>query len=330
VVTSENNSEPGISRRRLLTSALAVGGLSVGLAGLPAGAQAASSSAGSATRRAARAAARGAETWENIIEKTSFNSWTAFDQVWARNYPGTFGDVTTHNGAAKMLDSQVSLSGGVLTLTATRLSQPAGTSSHPPKAPLWWNSGAIHAKQQIVINDQFPEYDIEGEFRTDTGPGIWPAFWLTGVDVWPPETDILEYVGQDGAYPQNLFNTWNATSTGDDREFEDSGNYVTRTTEQTTAETDPRSKFIKYRVWMYKDGNDVRLEYSFGGNWVADHLGKGWAGIPMWLIINLQMGTYASGLDDDSSPGWADQLPGPTGNTYFRAQNVWVGRTRAY
>ncbi|MEV0623409.1 hypothetical protein AB0I81_59540 [Nonomuraea sp. NPDC050404] len=323
------NFDQGISRRRLLTSALTVGGISMGLAGLPATAQAASSSAGSTARRAARAAARSAETWENIIEKTSFDSRTAFDQVWNLNYPVTFGDVRTHNGAAKMQDSKVSLSGGVMTLTATRLSKSVESSTHQPRAPIWWHSGAVHAKQQIVINDQFPEYDIEGEFRTDTGPGIWPAFWMTGADVWPPETDILEYVGQDGAFPENLFNTRNANPTEDTREFPDSGNYVTRTTKLTDDKSNPSSQFIKYRVWMYKDGENVKLEYSFGGNWVADHLGLGWAGIPMWLIINLQMGTYASGLDD-SSPGWKDQLPGPTGDTYFRARNVWVGRTRAY
>ncbi|GAA3211218.1 hypothetical protein GCM10020216_015630 [Nonomuraea helvata] len=54
----------------------------------------------------------------------------------------------------------------------------------------------------------------------------------------------------------------------------------------------------------------------------------GWAGVPQRLIINLQMGSWASGIEP-GGPGW-DEQPGPAGNTYFRARNVWVGRTRAW
>ncbi|NJP88841.1 family 16 glycosylhydrolase [Nonomuraea sp. FMUSA5-5] len=311
MLNADHDSGRGINRRRLLTSALTFGGLSLGLTALPTGAQARSSR----TRREG--------TWENVIEKSSFASRTAFDREWNLLYPWD-GDRTTHNGAATMKESQISLSGGVLTLTATRLSASPGLSSHPPHAPLWWNSGAVHAKEQIVVDDQFPEYDIEGEFRADTGPGVWPAFWTTGVwPSWPPESDILEYVGE----PTNLFNTWNKTATGDPREHQDGDSYVTRT---TVPVADPGAEFVKYRVWMYKDGDDVGLEYYLGGDWVADHVGKGWAGVPMWLIINLQMGSYASGLSGPGDAGWADQLPGPTTDTRLQARNVWVGRTRAW
>ncbi|MGW6502299.1 hypothetical protein [Nonomuraea angiospora] len=199
---------------------------------------------------AARAAAgRGAATWENLVEKTSFNSQTAFDTAWNYLYPWD-SDPDTHNGAARMDAAQVSLSQGVLTLKATRLPAPSGTSPQPPHAPLWYRSGAIHAKRQIIVNDQFPEYDIEGEFRTQTGPGIWPAFWTTGTwPEWPPETDILEYVGVDEqGKAVNFFNTY------------------------------------------YKTASNV----------------------------------------EEGDDGWPDQRPGPDGDTYFRARNVWFGRTRAW
>ncbi|TYB57373.1 hypothetical protein FXF51_40030 [Nonomuraea sp. PA05] len=43
--------------------------------------------------------------------------------------------------------------------------------------------------------------------------------------------------------------------------------YVTRTVKGTSEEENnlPGSRFIKYRVWMYKDGDDVRLESGLPG-----------------------------------------------------------------
>ncbi|GAA3549181.1 hypothetical protein GCM10022419_031910 [Nonomuraea rosea] len=305
-------SEQAINRRRLLASAAAVGGLSLGLSLVPGAARAASE----ATARGRRSAA----TWENIIEKSSFGSSTAFSQEWNPLYPWD-GDADTHNGAARMNAGQISLSGGVLTLTATRLAAPDGTSPHEPLAPLWYRSGAVHAKEQILVDDQFPEYDIEGEFRTQTGTGIWPAFWTTGTwPAWPPETDILEYVGNR----TNLFNTWNKTPSGDEGEEPNGDAYVTRA---KISGHEPDS-WHKYRVWMSKDGDDVLLDYYFDGVYQATHRGVGWAGVPQWLIINLQMGSWASGVEP-GDPGWSDQ-PGPSGSTYFRARNVWAGRTRAW
>ncbi|MFI7443105.1 glycoside hydrolase family 16 protein [Nonomuraea indica] len=297
-------SEQGLNRRRLLTSAVAAaGGLSLGLSLGP--------SAAHATPPDANRTRRAGATWENLIEKSSFSSLSAFNQEWNYLYPWE-GDADTHNGAARMHAGQVSLSQGVLTLTATRLAAPDGTSPHAPNAPLWYRSGAVHAKEQILVNDQFPEYDIEGEFRTQTGRGIWPAFWTTGTwPAWPPETDILEYVGDS----TNLFNTWSKDANG--------GEVV----ERERVEVANPDAWHKYRVWMYKDGDDVMLDYYFAGVWKATHRGVGWAGIPQRLIINLQMGSYASGEPGDAD--WAQQ-PGPTGNTYFRARNVWVGRTRAW
>jgi beta-glucanase (GH16 family) len=297
-------SEGTINRRKLITmgSAAAAGGL-LGLSLVPDEARAASRTAGSARRSAA--------TWENIIEKSSFSSTTAFTQEWNYGYPwGRY-----HNGAAKMLDTQVSLSGGVLTLTATRLSESTEESPSEPKAPIWYNSGAVFAKEQILINDQFPEYDIEGEFRTQTGLGIWPAFWTTGIAPnWPPESDILEYVGDS----TNLFNTWTKEAGENDpaERYELSGH-------------DPGT-WHRYRLWMEKDGDDVILDYYFdyGENdgWKVTHRGVGWAGIPQYLIMNLQMGSWASQIDKND-PLWSRQ-PGPSGNTTFQARNVWVGRTR--
>ncbi|GAB2470983.1 hypothetical protein GCM10027187_43810 [Streptosporangium sandarakinum] len=292
-----------VSRRRLLASAAAVGGLSLGLSLIPTGAQA-TSSAGGRPRRAGA-------SWEDVIKKSSFSSSSAFNQNWNHLYPWD-GDADTHNGAARMHSSQISLAQGVLTLKATRLAEPDGDSPHAPNAPLWYRSGAIHAKKQILVNDRFPEYDIEGEFRTQTGKGIWPAFWTTGIwPDWPPESDILEYVGNS----TNLFNTWNRSA--DDNEL----------VERKRISGQKPDAWHRYRVRMSKRGNDVMLDYYFDGVRKATHRGVGWAGVPQWLIINLQMGSWASGIAP-GGPGW-DKQPGPAGSTYLRARNVRVGRMRA-
>ncbi|MFG6198631.1 family 16 glycosylhydrolase [Nonomuraea sp. JJY05] len=277
---------------------------------MPSGAQAESS----APDRARRSSA----TWQNLVEKSSFDSQTAFNASWNQLYPWD-GDEDTHNGAAQMDAGQVSLSQGVLTLKATRLSASPGTSPHEPHAPLWYRSGAIHAKPQIIVNDDYPEYDIEGEFQTQTGPGIWPAFWTTGIwPAWPPESDILEYVGvNEQGEAVNFFNTYYKTAGG-------AATY--QRSEVPVA--DPNDGFHKYRVWMYKSGDDVKLDYYFDGDYVDTHIGYGWAGVPQRLIINLQMGSWAANIEQGDD-GWADQRPGPDGDTYFRARNVWFGRTVA-
>ncbi|MEU9831695.1 family 16 glycosylhydrolase [Streptosporangium sp. NPDC048047] len=296
-------SEREVSRRRLLASAAGVGGLSLGLSLVPAGANAASS-AGSHIRRAGG-------SWENVIERSSFSSPSAFNRSWKHLYPWN-DRVDTHNGAARMHADKVSLAQGVLTLTATRLTAPDGFSQNAPYAPLWYLSGAVHSKEPIVVDDRFPEYDIEGEFRTQTGPGIWPAFWTTGIwPVFPPESDILEYVGDS----TNLFNTWSKGANGEE--------LVER---ERVSVRDPDA-WHRYRVRMSKQGDDVVLDYYFDGARKATHRGIGWAGAPQWLIINLQMGSWASGLEP-LGPDWSRQ-PGPSGDTYFRARNVWVRRMRA-
>jgi beta-glucanase (GH16 family) len=44
-------------------------------------------------------------------------------------------------------------------------------------------------------NFTYPQYEVRGEFQAPSAGGTWPAFWLTRVRSWPPESDILEYKG---------------------------------------------------------------------------------------------------------------------------------------
>ena len=245
------------------------------------------------TAPSARAAA-----WEPVIAASSFSSYSALEKEWRYQYPWG----SDHNGSARMYGSstdhsQVSLSGGVLTLKASRTATDEGASTSSPHLAIKYHSGAIHARDQIVINDQFPSYEIKGEFQAPTVRGAWPAFWLTGVNSWPPESDILEYKGDT----RNWFNT-----------FRTPGDISTTTVNVATP-----SAWHEYRVWITKvNATDIDIHYYIDGAWRCQHRAAGYVGKPMSLIINLQM---------EGSSG----SPGPSGDTTFKARNIYVGRTQS-
>src|SRR5688500_1024768 len=61
----------------------------------------------------------------------------------------------THNGSARMLSSKVTMGGSSLTLRANRIAS-SGT--------IRFESGTIWAKHLVRLNDQFPNYTLEGRF----------------------------------------------------------------------------------------------------------------------------------------------------------------------
>ena len=241
-----------------------------------------------------------AATWETLVDGTSFRDRAALVAEWNFRYPWG----SDHNGTARMYasatdNSHVYLpSSGVLTIKASRISGSEGNSSSSPYLPIRYHSGAIHAKDQIVVNDQYPSYEVRGEFQAPSAAGTWPAFWLTGVSSWPPESDILEFKGDT----RNWFNTYKNASGGW------SSNPVT---------ISAPGSWHEYRAWITKvNATDVDIHYYVDGVWKAVHRGANFVNRPMWVIINLQM--------EGSSGG-----SGPSGDTYYSARNVYIGRNRA-
>ncbi|TFK49571.1 hypothetical protein OE88DRAFT_1736577 [Heliocybe sulcata] len=140
------------------------------------------------------------------LPTSSFSSYSSFEQYWNYNYP--WGD--THNGAARMVASSsdhdhVSLSGNVLTLTANPYSGDSDSS-------IKYHSGTVYAKPQVEVGSSAVGYQLDAEFIAPTARGTWPAFWLTAVSGWPPESDIAEWKGTD-VINFNTFNTSSAVST---------------------------------------------------------------------------------------------------------------------
>jgi hypothetical protein len=240
-----------------------------------------------------------AMAWETVIDGTSFNDRDALQREWNFLYPWG----SDHNGSARMYGSatdnnHVYLSpAGTLNLKATRISWDEGTSTADPHLPIRYHSGAVHAKEKVLVNDQFPNWEVKGEFQAPTAGGTWPAFWLTGANSWPPESDILEFKGD----ATNWFNT-----------FRTSSDVSTTKVGVPSAST----SWHEYRAWITKvSASDVEIHYYIDGEWKATHRAN-FVGKPLWIIINLQM--------EGSSGG-----NGPTSDTFYQARNVYVGRSTA-
>ena len=247
--------------------------------------------------RAADAAAQqiGAAAWETVIDGNSFASRAALESKWNYLYPWG----SDHNGSARMYASRADTNhqwispAGVLNIKATRITWNEGNSSHDPWLPIRYHSAAIHAKNQVLVNDRYPNWEIRGEFQAPSARGTWPAFWITGANSWPPESDILEYKGDN----RNWFNTYDGSW------------------DNTIVSVSSPGSWHEYRIWMTKtSGTDVQIHYYLDGAWKGAHTGSNFVGKPMNIIINLQM-EGASGS------------PGPSADTVYKARNVYVGRT---
>ena len=232
------------------------------------------------------------QAFEDVIAG-SLKDYKTFEKYWNYLYPWG----SDHNGSARMYGSsndysQIYLQNNQIVLKATRIYTNEGKSKKYPNLKINYHSGAIHAKEHILINDQYPDYEIKGEFKAPQNPGTWPAFWLTGVDSWPPEIDILEFKG-------NKVNWFNTFRTKDDVK---------------TCKTALSYAWHKYRIWMTKvSKTDVDIYFSIDDEFKAKHTGN-YVGKAFNLIMNLQM--------EGGAPGTP-----PMTDTYFYGRNIYVGRT---
>lgn len=250
------------------------------------------------TARPASARRLAAQRWETLIGTDTFADYGSLESMWNYLYPWG----SDHNGTARMYASTSDHNHvfietpGALVLRASRISWDEGSSSEPPNLPIRYHSGALRAKENVLVNDRYPSWEVKGQFQAPSQRGAWPAFWLTGVNSWPPESDILEYKGDN--------NNWSNTYQNPDGGWS-----------STTTWVSDLGGWHEYRAWITRaNDTDVDIHYYVDGNWVGQHRGADFVGEPMHIIINLQM---------EGSSG----EPGPTGDTYYRARNIYIGRT---
>jgi galactan endo-beta-1,3-galactanase len=231
--------------------------------------------------------------WETIIDDDSFNSYENFESTWNYLYPWG----SDHNGTARMYGSSSDhnhtyLNNGVLTLKASKIGWNEGNSSSDPYLPIHYHSGTVHAKHKVIINDQYPNYEIKARIQVPLSRGTWPAFWLAGVNSWPPESDIMEFKGNN----ENWQNTY-------------TGSWQNKKTRVSNPEN-----WHTYRIWISKKNDtDVNIHYYIDGQWQAQHTAN-FVNKPMWIILNLQT---------EGSSG----NPGPNSDARMLVDWVYVGRS---
>ena len=206
---------------------------------------------------------------EKILIPTScFDSTSSLTSYFNYNYP--WGD--THNGAAIMKSSNAVISpAGTLTLNATY----TGASDYA------YDSGTVYAKQHFTV-EASGGLDFSADFIAPVAKGTWPAFWLNGVNSWPPEVDVAEWKGTGDI----SFNTFNTSS-----EVEADNVDYPNPTDWHTVKAELRDE----------NGSDVRVSFYLDGTLITTQYASGLIGQPLELIIDLQM---------EGSSG----SPGPTGS----------------
>lgn len=225
-------------------------------------------------------------------DSNSFNNKESFLALWGYSYPWG----PDHNGTARMYDSQVTVGNGLLTIRADRLNAPEGKSALSPFLPINYHSGAIHLKQMIKVSDTLPQWIISGDFQAPVVAGSWPAFWITGVDSWPPESDIMEFKGNA--------TVWQNTITGPDWQHV---NWATKKTAVKTAS----DTWHNYKAILDKvDTTHLRITYYIDDKKIVVNEAP-FMNQRFWLVINLQM---------EGSAGSS----GPSDATSMRAKNVYV------
>lgn len=190
-----------------------------------------------------------------LIPTSCFDSSSSLTEYFDYGYP--WGD--THNGAAIMKESQVTVEAGTLTLNATY----TGESDYK------YDSGTVFAKQQFTV-EKSGGLDFSADFLAPVETGTWPAFWLNGVNSWPPEIDIAEWKGTGDI----SFNTFNASDE------------VAAMDVDYPSPSDFHTVLAELRD---ENGSDVSINFHLDGSLVTTQYAGGLVGQPLNLIIDLQM-----------------------------------------
>ncbi|MBQ3110112.1 MAG: AbfB domain-containing protein [Clostridia bacterium] len=147
----------------------------------------------------------------NTRVSDNFNGTSLDKSKWIAQYP--WGDHHNHYGLAR--ESALSFSGGNITLKANKIGDNDWPKDDDGDTGIDLDSygfgeggwkkykayvGVLGLKDSYGSNKFWRQSYMEGSFKQpNCGYGYWTAFWLSGANAWPPETDIFEYLSSSGS-----------------------------------------------------------------------------------------------------------------------------------
>lgn len=198
------------------------------------------------------------------------NSFSNFDQYWNYLYPG---DVSDHNGGARMDKEHVKTeNGNTIVITAEPSSGEPNSSHGDGSIPIHYRSGAVHTRETFTVKKN-GGFDFNAEVLVNPVKGTWPAFWCSGAESWPPEIDFLEWMG-DGKV---LFNTWNTSEIHDSKAL----------AYNNVAEWHSVSANV-----VDDNGSDVKVTFTYDDKVVSTQWGKGYVGKALNLYVTQVRGLF--------------------------------------
>lgn len=190
----------------------------------------------------------------------------------------------THNHDAYMLDSNVTQSGGVLSLTATR----EATNGKG------FSSGVISSHGDFRYTYGYAEMRI----KMPSKRGSWPAFWMLD-NGWPPEIDIMEYplfvneTTNDQYYANSHWSTGSGNASN--------GQWIDRNVDLGAAFHTYGLEWTSTQLKYYFDGVLVKTasnQASFQNMYtIFNYAVDGWPGAP-------SLAQWAAGESDVTQADW--------------------------
>jgi beta-glucanase (GH16 family) len=148
--------------------------------------------------------------WTGVF-RDEFTSGSLDSSKWDYAFPNLSFYTATPNGGRFTNDnsnddesfalSQISFDSNGLVLTAIHQAQ-SGVSTKP------YTSGMISSYPAFTATSGYFEAKMQGPLVG----GMWWSFWLTPIQSWPPEVDIMEQYGNRNAYLANTFRVSDSAS----------------------------------------------------------------------------------------------------------------------
>lgn len=181
------------------------------------------------------------------------------------------------------------------------------TMKKDPKEIKHWNGNTYNPKYAVGTLRSETAFDY-GTFSADImcpkGYNLWPSFWMTGKDAWPPEIDIMEAWSDDNDYfkwmiaqPPYILPSWRTTNNVHYNRMVE-GEYVRASIGSRNASwfrqcKNPASDFINYecvwepdRILIKANKRVLRTVSKEVANMLTKNIKDG-GGHEMYVIFNL-------------------------------------------